>query len=139
MKTTQNDRNVDAFINSITDIKKRRDCFTIMELMKKATGQDPKMWDDSIVGFGSYHYKYESGREGDWFIIGFSPRKQNITLYTVHGFVQYNKLLEALGKYKAGKSCLYINRLEDVNMSTLDNLIKKSVEDAFSSPTINHC
>ena len=85
------------------------------------------MWGDSIVGFGAYHYKYASGREGDWFLTGFSPRKQNLTLYIMSGFEEYNDLLNKLGKYKTGKACLYINKLEDVDLSVLQELVTKSV------------
>ena len=86
------------------------------------------MWGDSIVGFGNYHYKYKSGREGDWFLTGFSPRKQNLTLYIMAGFSGYDNLLKDLGKYKTGKSCLYINKLEDVNLDVLRELVKQSAE-----------
>ncbi len=86
------------------------------------------MWGSSIVGFGNYHYKYESGREGDWFLTGFSPRKQNLTLYIMPGFAQYDELMKKLGKHKTGKSCLYIKSLEDINLPTLKQLIQQSVK-----------
>lgn len=96
--------------------------------MKQVTGEEPEMWGDSIVGFGSYHYKYESGREGDWFVTGFSPRKQNLTLYIMSGFDEYDNLISRLGKYKTGKSCLYIKKIDDVDQDVLQELVKKSVE-----------
>ncbi len=128
LKTRQNDASVEAFLNSIADEKKREDCFTLLDMMKQATGVAPKMWGDSIVGFGSYHYKYKSGREGDWFLAGFAPRKQTLTLYIMAGFDQYDDLLAKLGKYKTGKSCLYIKKLADIDLATLKELVKQSVE-----------
>jgi hypothetical protein len=95
--------------------------------MKQVTKSEPKMWGSSIVGFGTYHYKYESGREGDWFITGFSPRKQNLTLYIMGGFARYDELMKQLGKHKTGKSCLYIKYLADVDLPTLKKLIQESV------------
>ena len=128
LKTKPNDQNVERFLNGITDEKKRQDCFTILELMKQITQTEPQMWGSSMVGFGSYHYKYESGREGDAFLTGFSPRKQNLTLYIMAGFDQYEELLKTLGKHKTGKSCLYIKRIEDIHLSTLKKLIEQSVK-----------
>lgn len=127
LKTKRNKGNVDAFLKGVTDEVKRQDSFTILELMKQITGKEPEMWGDSIVGFGSYHYKYASGREADWFLTGFSPRVQNLTLYIMSGFDEYDQLLSKLGKHSTGKSCLYIKRLEDVNMDVLKDLVKKSV------------
>src|SRR5688572_5679650 len=128
VKTKLNDGDVEGFLNKIADEKRREDCFTVLELMKKITKAEPKMWGESIIGFGNYHYKYESGREGDWFISGFSPRKQNLTLYIMSGFSRYDELLAKLGKHKTGKSCLHINKIEDVNLSVLEQLIENSVE-----------
>jgi hypothetical protein len=128
LKTTPNDRSVKAFLDSIDDEKKRQDSYRILELMKQVTGEEAQMWGDSIVGFGSYHYKYASGREGDWFLTGFSPRKQTITLYIMAGFDQYEALMNQMGKYKTGKACLYIKKLEDINTQTLRELVKQSVE-----------
>ena len=96
--------------------------------MKQATKSEPVMWGDSIVGFGEYHYKYASGREGDWFLTGFSPRKQNLALYIMSGFSEYEALLSNLGKFKTGKSCLYVNKIEDIDLSTLKELIQRSVQ-----------
>jgi hypothetical protein len=128
LKTKRSKVNVKAFLNSVPDEKKRRDSFTILELMKKVTGKEPEMWGDSIVGFGKYHYKYASGREGDWFLTGFSPRAQNLTLYIMAGFDQYDTLLSKLGKHSIGKSCLYIKKIEDIEMDVLEELVKRSVE-----------
>ena len=127
LKTKKNDQSVEKFLNTVIDPSKREDCFEIMKLMQEVTQEEPKMWGDSIVGFGDYHYKYKSGREGDWFQIGFSPRKRNITLYIMSGFTKYEEILEKLGKHKTGKSCLYINKLSDVNKETLTQLATESV------------
>jgi hypothetical protein len=128
LKTKQTDESVTEFLNGVPDEKKRQDSFAILELMTEVTGAEPRMWGDSIVGFGSYHYRYASGREGDWFVTGFSPRKQNLTLYIMAGFDNYDQLLQNLGKHKTGKSCLYIKRLEDVDLDTLRELVSQSVQ-----------
>ena len=128
LKTKVNDANVTDFINLIEDEGKRRDCFEILNMMRQATKADPRMWGSSIVGFGSYHYVYASGREGDWMITGFSPRKQNITLYIMPGFERYKTLMKKLGKYATGKSCLYIKRLADVDKEVLKELVIESVK-----------
>ena len=128
LKTKRNDRSVNAFLNGITDAKKRRDARAISALMQKITKAKPKMWGASIVGFGSYHYKYASGREGDWFVTGFSPRKQNLTLYIMGGFERNATLMKKLGKYKTAKACLYINSLSDIDVPTLKQLIQQSVK-----------
>ena len=125
-KTTPNDQDVEQFLNSVDDERKRKDSFTILELMKQVTGMEPRMWGSSIVGFGSYHYKYESGREGDMILAGFSPRKQNLTLYNMSGFERYDDLIKKLGKHTTGKGCLYIKRLDDVDLPTLKSLIEES-------------
>jgi hypothetical protein len=127
LKTAQTDQSVEEFLNGISDEKKRQDCYTLLRLMKQVTRAKPKMWGSSIVGLGSYHYKYASGREGDWFLTGFSPRKQNLTLYIMPGFDRYGELLKRLGKHKTGKACLYINKIEDVDLSALRELVKESV------------
>ena len=128
LKTKCNSGNVEAFLSGVTDEKKRQDSFAILELMKKVTGKEPEMWGESIVGFGKYHYKYASGREGDWFLTGFSPRAQNLTLYIMAGFDQYETLLSKLGKHSTGKSCLYIKKIEDIDINVLEELVKRSVE-----------
>lgn len=126
LKTKPTNEDVNAFINSIADEQKRQDSQAILALMQEATGAEPQMWGDSIVGFGHYHYKYASGREGDWFLTGFAPRKQNLTLYIMAGFEQYNTLLARLGKHKTGKSCLYLKRLADVDRDILRELVRQS-------------
>jgi hypothetical protein len=126
LKTRLTKASVEKFLEGIRDEKKRQDCYQLLKIMKKATKAEPKMWGTSIIGFGDYHYVYASGREGDWFITGFSPRVQNLTLYTMGGFDR--DVLKRLGKYKTGKGCLYINKLEDVDTNVLDELITKSVK-----------
>ena len=128
LKTKVNNASVDDFLNSIKDEQVREDCWTILDIMRKATNAEPKMWGSSIVGFGSYHYKYASGREADWMLTAFSPRKQNITLYLMSGFKEYDELMAQLGKHSCGKSCLYIKRLSDIHVPTLKKLIKASVK-----------
>ena len=128
LKTKPNDQSVEDFLNKVPDEKKRQDSFAILELMKQVTGDEAIMWGDSIVGFGTYKYKYATGREGEWPVTGFSPRKQNLTLYIMSGFDEYNDLLNKLGKHSTGKSCLYIKKLEDVDQDVLRELVSKSVE-----------
>ena len=128
LKTRPNQKSVDRFLAGVDNESRREDARTVCEIMQEITGDEPEMWGDSIVGFGSYHYIYDSGREGDWFQTGFSPRKQNLTLYIMPGFARYGELLSKLGKHKTGKSCLYINRLSDVDLNVLRELIEKSVE-----------
>ena len=111
LKTKLNDASVVDFLNNVHDTKRREDCFVILELMKKITKAEPKMWGDSIIGFGSNKLKYASGRELDWFLTGFSPRKQNLTLYIMSGFDEYSELLKKLGKHKTSKACLYIKKI----------------------------
>jgi hypothetical protein len=127
-KTRPTDASVTEFLNNIENERKRQDSFIILELMKEVSGYEPKMWGDSIVGFGEYHYQYASGREGDMFLTGFSPRKQNLTLYIMAGFDNYDTLLDQLGKHKTGKSCLYINKIADVDQAVLKELVKQSVQ-----------
>jgi len=128
LKTKPNEQSVEDFLNTVENEKKREDCFTILEYMKEATGCEPQMWGKSIIGFGRYQYKYESGREGEWFQTGFSPRKQNLTLYIMPGFDTFEERLSDLGKHKTGKSCLYIKKLADVDTEILQELIHDSVE-----------
>ncbi len=132
LKTVPTRVSVDRFLQGIKDEKNRADCYQIKEMMEKATRSKGKMWGTSIVGFGDYHYVYDSGRENDWFITGFSPRKQNLTLYMMGGFDQFPDLMEKLGKYSRGKGCLYIKRLEDVDTKVLQKLLTKSVKAAKS-------
>jgi hypothetical protein len=127
LKTKRNDQSVGEFINGIADVKRRQDCQVLTDLMGAITGAEPAMWGSTIVGFGNHHYRYESGREGDWFLTGFSPRKQYLALYLMSGFAGQDKLMRQLGKYKTGKSCLYVNKLEDVDFHKLKELITRSV------------
>jgi hypothetical protein len=128
LKTKETEQSVEAFLNSIEDEKKRQDSFVILDLMKQVTGLEPKMWGSSMVGFGRYHYKYASGHEGDAYLTGFSPRKQNLTIYIMPGFEHYDELMQKLGKYKTGKSCLYVNKIENIDLEILKELVKQSVE-----------
>jgi hypothetical protein len=128
LNTKKTEESVTKFLNAVEDETKRKDCFEILEMMQQATGLQPKMWGTSIVGFGSYHYKYESGHEGDMCMIGFSPRKQNIAIYGMGGEERNEDILKALGKHKTGKGCLYINKLSDVNTDVLKNIFKASFE-----------
>lgn len=126
LKTKPTTVSVADFIASQPDAQTRADCEQLVRLMQKATGSKPRMWGTSIVGFGDAHYKYASGREGDWFQMGFSPRKQNLTLYLAAGFAGYDALLQKLGKHSTGKACLYVKRLADVDLPTLKTLIDKA-------------
>ena len=128
LKTQKTNASVPAFLKSIADDDRRKDCQTLVRVMKRAVGAEPKMWGSSIVGFGHYHYKYASGRENDWFLAGFSPRKQDLTLYIMAGFDRYDALMTKLGKHKTGKSCLYLKRLADVDVAVLEELISASVK-----------
>ncbi len=128
LKTKLNDGNVDDFLNQVEDDQKKKDCLYLKNLMEEISQKQPKMWGNSIVGFGSYHFKYDSGREGDWFLTGFSPRKQSLTIYIMNGFEREKELMGKLGKHSTGKSCLYIKRLEDVDKSILRELVERSVK-----------
>jgi hypothetical protein len=127
-KTKRTNASVTAFLDQVSDESRRKDCQTLVRMMKKATKAEPKMWGPSIVGFGDYHYKYASGRENDWFLVGFSPRKRDLTLYIMAGFDKYDALMSKLGKYKTGKSCLYIKRLDDIDPAVLQHLISTSIQ-----------
>ena len=127
LKTKKNEASVEAFLRRVADPKRREDCFTILELMKDVTRLEPKMWGTSIVGFGTCQYKYASGHGGEWFIAGFSPRKANLTLYIMCGVARCGELMKKLGKYKTGQSCLYVKKLEDIDLPTLRELVKESV------------
>lgn len=128
LKTKVNDASVVKFLESVTDEQKRNDSFEIVKLMQQITKEEPKMWGSSIVGFGSYHYKGKGGREGDWMLIGFSPRKHNLTLYLMHGFDIHKDLLEKLGKFTTGMGCLYIKSLDNVDKKVLKELVQASVK-----------
>ena len=125
-KTRPTGASVTAFIDAVENDTRRRDARTLLAMMKKVTGEKPRMWGPSIIGFGEYHYKYESGREGDMLNVGFSPRKVNIVLYVMGFIADDDPLRDRLGKYKTGKSCLYINKLEDVDPTVLEKLVAKS-------------
>jgi hypothetical protein len=127
-KTTENENNVEAFLQNIDDEKRKEDALKTFSMMNDLLPEKAKMWGGSIIGFGSYHYKYESGREGDFLKVGFSPRKTSLTVYIVAGFERYQQLMNKLGKYKTGKSCLYIKMLEDVDEEILKSLIKESYD-----------
>lgn len=127
-KTTENEASVDDFLNQVKEDQKREESFKIKAMMEEATGAPAKMWGGSIVGFGSYHYKYDSGREGDFLKVGFSPRAQQFSIYIMPGFERYDSLLQQLGKHKIGKACLYIKKLEDVDQEVLETLIKESYD-----------
>jgi hypothetical protein len=129
VKTKPTKESVTGFLNKITDATRREDCFAVAKIMEEITGSKPQMWGTSIVGFSTYHYKYASGHEGDWPVVGFSPRKHDLTIYLMLGFQRYDALLEQLGKHRRAKSCLYIKRLSDVHVPTLKKLIKASVKD----------
>ena len=127
LKTQPTGSSVKDFIDGIKDDARRRDCRTIMKIMRKATKARPKMWGGKIVGYGRYRYKYASGREGEWFTAGFAPRAQNVTLYIMSGFGEYQTLMKKLGKHTKGKSCLHIKRLEDIDLTVLEELVERSV------------
>ena len=129
LKTTQNDADVSEFINSFADTEqKRKDSFDILKLMQDVTGFEPKMWGPTIIGFGSYHYKSDRSRqEGDWPLVGFSPRKAAISLYVYTGTKEHEYLLEGLGKFKMGKACIYIKKLSDIDQEALKRLMKETI------------
>lgn len=128
LKTKPTEKSVDAFLAAVDDEKKRADCLRLIDIMREVTGHEPQMWGDTMVGFGSYHYKYASGHEGDAMLTGFSPRKSNMVVYITAGFDQYGDLMRRLGKHKTGKSCLYINKLADVDETLLRALVKASFD-----------
>ena len=130
LKTQKNDRNVEAFGANVADDQRREDCLAVLELMKQLTGEPAVMWGKTIVGFGSFHYRGKT-TEGDWFPVGFSPRKQNLTLYLHCVLGKQTALLEKLGPHRIGKSCLYVKKLADVHIPTLKNLIER----AYKSPS----
>ena len=126
-KTVQTGSSVDTFIAAVENPRRRTDARRLLDLMGKITGEPPKMWGTSIVGFGSYRYRYASGREGTSLMVGFAPRKQNLVIYIMPGFSDYGELLAKLGKFRTGKSCLYVNRLDDVDSAVLEELVRESV------------
>ena len=126
LKTKPTDNSVAAFLDAIEDPQRRADCRALAEMMQRITGAEPQMWGPAIVGFGSYRYTYDSGRSGDWFLTGFSPRKQNIALYGL-GIARQPELMQKLGKFKTAKSCLYVKRLADIDPEVLEELIRQSI------------
>ena len=127
-KTVKTGASVDEFMAAVENRRRREDGLVLLEMMRDVTGLEPEMWGPSIIGFGSYHYKYESGREGDMPLVGFSPRKSNLSLYIMSGFDEYEEMLGKLGKHRTGASCLYINKLADVDVEVLRELVSQSVE-----------
>jgi hypothetical protein len=128
LKTQQTVFSVRKFLASVKDSGQREDAERLVALMRRVTRHEPKMWGKSIVGFGSYHYRYASGREGDWFLAGFSPRKQNMTVYVMPGIGAFPKLLKQVGKFKTGKGCLYFKRLDEIHLKALEALLRESVK-----------
>ena len=128
VKTAQNNQNVSAFIANVKNEQRKADSLVLLETFKEISGKEPMMWGDSMIGFGSYQYKYKSGREGEWFLAGFSPRKQSLTIYIMGGLNHHEESLKHLGEYKQRKGCLYINKLADIDMETLKSIISKSIK-----------
>ncbi len=133
LKTKQNNKSVDDFLSGIEKEQKRKDSFVILEIIKEIYKEEPKMWGNNIIGFGGHHYKYKTGREGDWFKIGFSPRKQNIVIYFMDYLDEKDVIFQKIGKYKIGKACFYINKLADINIEVLKELIQQSYDDVSKS------
>ena len=130
LKTKKTKKSPASFIASIKEPQKKADSRVLLKLMQEASGEKPALWGSSIIGFGSYHYKSErSSQEGDWPLTGFSPRKQNLTVYIMPGFGSYKPILKKLGKYKTSAGCLYMNRLSDIHLPTLKKLVAASVRD----------
>lgn len=127
LKTKPTDQSVEQFIAAITDPQQREDSHALVKTLQQITGKPAKMWGSSIVGFDSYHYRYASGQEGDWPVIGFSPRKNSLTIYIMDGFDTYGPLLKELGPHKLGKSCLYLKGLADIDLKALEQLMRQSV------------
>ncbi|WP_316827360.1 DUF1801 domain-containing protein [Pedobacter miscanthi] len=126
-KTTENNLSVTDFLNTVTDETKRKDCFNLTDIIAETTGFKAKMWGTAIVGFGSYHYKYESGREGDAPLVGFSPRKDAIALYLSSQFNNREELLAKLGKHKTAKACVYVKKMSDIDVEVLKEMVTSSV------------
>lgn len=129
LKTRPSDASVEAFLDSVDNEDRREDARRVIAIMRQVTGEPAKMWGSRLVGFGSYHYRYASGREGDWPLTGLSPGKRNLTVYIMPGFDDYGEMLVRLGKHRTGKSCLYVNRLRDVDLNVLEEIIRQSVAD----------
>lgn len=132
-KTKPTTASVEQFLASVENDRRRNDAVAVCELMQDVTGLKPVMWGPTTVGFGAYHYKYASGREGDWFVAGFAPRKASLVVYIMSGFKAHDALMKKLGKYKTGSSCLYINKLDDIDMEVLRELVRRSAEHAANT------
>jgi hypothetical protein len=135
--TKPTSESVAGFLNDIADEGCRADCLRVLDIMRRVPGAEPQLWGRGMVGFGSYHYRYESGREGDWFVTGFSPRKNHLTLYIMAGFDRYEPLMERLGRHRTGKSCLYLKRLSDVDEGVLEELVAESVKHMASTHEVS--
>ena len=129
LKTRETEASVQQFIDALENESRKKDCLIMEKMMQEITGKPAAMWGSSIVGFGSYHYKYASGRKGDYLVTGFSPRKQNFTIYIMPGYTNYQHLLDKIGKHKLGKSCLYVKCLDDIDLGVLKTLITDSVSE----------
>lgn len=127
LKTQPSNASVKAFVDRIEDDIRRKEVRAVMKVLRRVTGETPRIWGDAIIGYGSYHYRYASGQEGDWFLTGVSPRKQNLTVYVMAGFTPHAELMRGLGRHKTGKSCLYIKRLADIDIVVLEELIRTSL------------
>ena len=137
LKTKQNNGDVEAFLNGVDNEQRRKDALVVFDIMKEITGEPPKLWGPTIVGFGKYKYRYRTGREGEWFVTGFSPRKQSLTLYIMEGFNKHEELMAKLGKFKTGVSCLYVNKLSDIDIEVLKELITLSVDYVKNNLDVN--
>lgn len=129
LKTKPSDTDVHKYLQAVEPAVRREDAFTLVALMERISGQTPKMWGDSMIGFGSYHYRYESGHEGDSFRVGFAPRKSALSVYIMPGYQDYSEILQRLGKHAKGKACLYLKKLSDVDLSVLEELIQRALQD----------
>ena len=134
-KTKPTDASVEDFLASVENDRRRDDARVVCRMMEEVTGQKPRMWGETMVGFGTYHYKYASGREGDWPVAGFAPRKANLVVYIMCGFKAHDALMNRLGKHKTGSSCLYINKLDDIDMEVLRELVRQSIEHVSTAST----
>ena len=138
LKTQRTEDSVEEYLSQVADVRKREDSFRLLELMREVTGEEPAMWGASIVGFGHYSYRYNSGRRGEWFVTGFAPRKRDLTIYIMPGFDGYQPLMERLGKHKTGVCCLYVKGLEGLDLDALRELISRSVADMRENNPYQH-
>jgi hypothetical protein len=127
LKTQRTGASVEKFIDALPDEAVRQDCLTLVDMLRRVTGAEPEMWGDSMVGFGNYHYRYASGREGDWFYLGFAPRKRELSLYILAGVERFAELLSRLGKHRTGKGCIYVKRLSDIDLDVLEQIAAASL------------